>query len=78
MKIPIKLSGLEVMEKVITDIVKNVEFKEGVTEEYKRGFFDFGNAAINALIKMQQAGSGSPETNIIIAGNGQNYEVINK
>ena len=78
MKIPIALNGLEVTKKAIADFMENVEFKDNVTEEYKRGFYDFGNAVIETLNKMQQAGSGSPETNIIIAGNGQNYEVIHK
>lgn len=34
--------------------------------------------AIEAVNKMQRPASSDPDTNIIIAGNGQNYEVIHK
>lgn len=78
MKLPIALNGLEVTKKAIAGFMKNAEFKEDVTEEYKRGFYDFGNAVLEALNKMQRPASSDPDTNIIIAGNGQNYEVINK
>lgn len=78
MKLNCVLNGLEVTKKAIAGFMENAEFKEGVTEEYKRGFYDFGTAVIEALNKMQRPASSDPDANIIIAGNGQNYEVINK
>lgn len=63
MKMTFTLNGLEVTKRAIADFMENAEFKDDVTEEYKRGFYDFGNAAIEALNKMQQpVSSGEHET----------------
>lgn len=46
LKIELEKSSVAV---VVKTFMKEVEFKEDVTEEYKKGFYDFGNAIIHAL-----------------------------
>lgn len=47
----IKLDGAEVTKKVVQRIIDEVEWEDCVTEEYKRGFYEFGNALLKYLDK---------------------------
>ena len=47
----IKLDSVEVTKKVVQRIIDEVEWEDWVTEEYKRGFYEFGNALLKYLDK---------------------------
>lgn len=46
-----KLDSVEVTKKVVQRIIDEVEWEDWVTEEYKRGFYEFGNALLKYLDK---------------------------
>lgn len=47
----IKLDSVEVTKKVVKRIVDEFEWEDWVTEEYKRGFYEFGNFLLKYLDK---------------------------
>lgn len=47
----IKLDSAEVTKKVVQRIIDEVEWEDWVTEEYKRGFYAFGNSLLKYLDK---------------------------
>lgn len=51
--IPISVSATDVVKGAVQRIVADVEFKESVSEEYKKGFYDFGNLIVELLNKME-------------------------
>ena len=50
----IQINGINFVADVIKRIMNEAEFKETVSEEYKKGFYDFGNAVINVLEKAKK------------------------
>ena len=55
LKIPIRIDGLEIAINAIKGVLEEGEFKEDVSDDYKNGFYDFANAAINALEKLKDS-----------------------
>lgn len=53
-KIPIKVSGLDMIKVATIRLMDNVVFKPGTSEDYKEGFFDFGKAMVAALDEMKK------------------------
>ena len=49
----IQISGINVVTEAIKRFMNEAEFEETVSEEYKKGFYDFGNAVINTLEKVR-------------------------
>ena len=47
----IKLDSVEVTKKAVQRIIKEFEWESDVTEEYKSGFYEFGNAVLKFLDK---------------------------
>ena len=47
----IKLDSVEVTKKVVQTIIDEFEWEDLATEEYKRGFYEFGNALLKYLDK---------------------------
>ncbi len=58
MELKIKLDGVRIVRETIKKIIDTFEFKENVPEEYKCGFYDFGNAVINMLSTIEDERSG--------------------
>lgn len=50
-KVPIKLDCAEVTRIAVQRIMNEVEWKDDVSEEYKNGFYEFGNAVLKFLDK---------------------------
>lgn len=53
MKIPVTITSVDFVKDLVSNIMKSIEFEPEVTEMYKRGFCDFGNALISTLEKLQ-------------------------
>ena len=51
--VPIKIDSLDFVIGVMKRLVDEVDFKEGVSDDYKNGFYDFSNAVIDALEKLK-------------------------
>lgn len=49
MELKVNINGNEIVLNVIKKIMKEAEFAKEVTEDYKKGFYDFGNAVINVF-----------------------------
>ena len=49
----IQISGINVVAEAIKQFMNETEFEETVSEEYKKGYYDFGNAVINTLEKVR-------------------------
>lgn len=49
MELKVNINGNELVIDVIKKVMEEGEFEEGVTEDYKQGFYDFGNAVIKAF-----------------------------
>lgn len=49
---PIVIDGLEFVKDVIKRFVEEAEFADDVSEDYKNGFYDFGNSIVEALDNM--------------------------
>ena len=47
----IKVDSAEITRKAIERIINEWEFKDDVSEEYKAGFYEFGNAVLKFLDK---------------------------
>ena len=47
----IKLDSVEVTKKVVKRMIDEVKWEDWVTDEYKRGFYEFGNALLKYLDK---------------------------
>ena len=47
----IQINGINFVAEVIERFMNEAEFKETVSKEYRKGFYDFGNAVINVLEK---------------------------
>lgn len=47
----IKVDSAEVTRKAVQRIIDEAEWKDDVSEEYKNGFYEFGNAALKFLDK---------------------------
>ena len=47
----LKLDSVEVTKKVVQTIIDEFEWEDLATEEYKRGFYEFGNALLKYLDK---------------------------
>lgn len=52
MELKITLTGIEITKNAIQKIMDEADFTN-VSEEYKRGFCDFGNAAVAMLEAME-------------------------
>lgn len=52
-ELKITLSAMDVVKEAIQDLMDGAEFKEDVSEEYKEGFYDFGNAIVKVLNEMK-------------------------
>ena len=55
--VPIVIEGIEIIANAIQKIMDEAEFKETVSEEYKQGFYDFGNSVVSALKEMSKGGA---------------------
>lgn len=51
LSVPIVIDGLDMVRDVIQRFLNEAEFKDGVSDDYKKGVYDFGNAIIEALDK---------------------------
>lgn len=49
LEFPIHIDGLEFVTNVIQKFMDNAEFKDDVSDDYKAGFYEFGNAIINTF-----------------------------
>lgn len=47
----IKVDSAEITKKAVQRIIDEAEWEEDVTQEYKRGFYEFGNAVLKYLDK---------------------------
>ena len=45
----ITINGVDKVKEIVKRVMDEAEFKETVSEEYKNGFYDFGNAVIHML-----------------------------
>ena len=52
LKAAITITGIDFAQKVIKGFMGEAVFNENVSEDYKRGFYDFGFALISALENM--------------------------
>lgn len=57
-KLELSISATDVIKSTVQRIMSallngEVEFEESVSEEYKKGFCDFGNAIVELLNKME-------------------------
>ena len=50
-KVPIKLDCAEVTRKAVQRIIDEADWNDDVSEEYKNGFYEFGNAVLKFLDK---------------------------
>lgn len=50
---PIVISGTKYIKDVIRRFMKRAEFKDEISEDYKNGFNDFGNAIVSTLDKLE-------------------------
>ena len=50
---PIVISGTKFIKDVIKRFMERAEFKDEISEDYKNGFNDFGNAIISTLDKLE-------------------------
>ena len=57
--VPILITSFEVIANAIQGFMDGMEFKETVSEEYKRGFCDCGNAIVSTLKEMSKGGADS-------------------
>jgi hypothetical protein len=48
----VKIDGLNLVIEIIKKLVKEADFKEGVSDDYKNGFYDFSNVLIGALERL--------------------------
>jgi|GEM_PF-4534682 len=55
-KIPIVIKGLDFVKEQVQRFMDEAEFEDDVSEEYKKGFYDFGNAIVATIGKMQEEG----------------------
>ena len=53
LKLPIKIDGLGFVIGLMKKLVDEIDFKEDVSEDYKKGFYDFSNAVIDTLEKLK-------------------------
>ena len=51
--VPITIYGIEIVIKAVKKLVKETNFKEDVSEDYKNGFYDFSNAVITTLEQLK-------------------------
>lgn len=51
--VPIKLDGIDLIIRVIKRLVDEADFKEDVSDDYKKGFYDFCNAVVKMLEKLK-------------------------
>lgn len=61
--VPVVITGIEFVKSTLQRFMKEGEFKDGVSEEYKRGFYDFGNTVVDTLDTMDSwipCSKGSP------------------
>lgn len=50
---PIVISGTKYIKDVIRRFMERAEFKDEISEDYKNGFNDFGNAIVSTLDKLE-------------------------
>ena len=51
--VPIKIYGLGFVIGLMKKLVEETDFKEDVSDDYKKGFYDFSNAVIDTLEKLK-------------------------
>lgn len=51
--VPIKIDGIDFIIRVIKPLVDEADFKEDVSDDYKKGFYDFYNAVVKMLEKLK-------------------------
>lgn len=51
--VPIKIDGLGFVIGLMKKLVEEADFKEDVSDDYKKGFYDFSNAVITALEQLK-------------------------
>lgn len=56
MKIPVVINGIDVVKDIIIAAMNEVDMT-GKSEEYQKGFYEFGNAMIDTLNKVLEEGS---------------------
>ena len=49
-EVPVVING-KMMKEVVQKVTASAEFKDTVSEDYKKGFFDFAESLINVLEK---------------------------
>lgn len=52
LKVPVVVDGIKIVKEVIQAFMDGMEFDEDTSEDYKRGFFNFGNSVVDTLEKM--------------------------
>lgn len=58
--VPIKIDGIPFVKKAIRELFDTSEFKDDVPEEYRNGAYEFGQAIINTLDKLDRHGGWIP------------------
>ena len=58
----VTISGLKFTRDVIKRIVEETEFQDGISEDFKAGFYSFGEAAVNMLENMMKKGEENVES----------------
>lgn len=53
-KLPVVVNGIEFTRDLVQKFMNDIEFGDSVPEEYKKGFYDFGNALVKTLDKIQK------------------------
>ena len=56
--VPITITGIDHVKDVVQTIMDEAVFADHVTEDYKKGFYTFGNAVVAILTKMQEDSNG--------------------
>lgn len=62
----IKLDSVEVTKKVVQRIIDEFEWEDWATEEYKRGFYEFGNSLLKYLDKYCEEEKSKQEEHITV------------
>lgn len=44
LKVPVIIDGMDFVKDVIKNSMESAEFNETASEDYKKGFYDFGNS----------------------------------
>lgn len=65
MKIPVTITGVNFVKELTSNIMDSIEFEPEVSDEYKRGFCDFGHALIATLEKLQNGEMNEMEYGVI-------------